>query len=120
MRRWPRFASRFGGGGAKLVDGMALFRRDLVLGHALTALDESFGIILRLRDDGLGLVTGALDDGRGFLVRSLRLGLIFGLQRLGVLAQRFGLGELVADHVDLAVQRLADRRRNLLPDDDAQ
>ena len=62
--------------------------------------------VFGLGDDRLRLALGALDHGRGFLTGRLRLGLIFGLQRLGFLAQRFGLGQLLADRGDLAVERL--------------
>ena len=100
-----------GGGGAQLLDRGALLGGDLVLGHARAALDQRLGVGLGLGDDLLRLVLRALEQRLAVLVGRLGLRLIFGLQRLGFLAQRFRLGELVADQRDLAVERLADRAR---------
>ena len=106
-----------GGGGSEVLDGRALLGGDLVLGHPRTALDQRFGVGLRLCDDLAGLVLGALEQRFAILVDRRRLGLIFGLQRFGFLAQRLGFGELVADQRNLAVERPADRVVNLLPDE---
>ena len=52
---------------------------------------------LGLADDALGLGAGALEHGRGLGVGLGGLGLIFGLERLGLGAKLGGLVELVAD-----------------------
>ena len=86
-----------GGGGAQLLDRGALLGGDLVLGHPAAARDQRLGVALGLGDDLVRLAVRALDHRRGLGLGGVRLGLIFGLQRLGFLAQRLGLGELVAD-----------------------
>ena len=102
---------RFRRRGAQLLDRCALFGRDLVLGHAGAALDQCLGVGPRLRDDFISLVPRTLEQRFAVLVGRRSLGLILGLERLGFLAQRFCLGELVADELDLVVERLGDRRQ---------
>src|SRR4051794_17885710 len=58
----------------------------------------------------------ALEQRGAILVDGRGLRLVLGFKCLGFLAQRFRLGELVADEGNLAVERLADRARDLLPD----
>jgi hypothetical protein len=65
-------------------------------------------------------VTGAFDHRRSLGLRRLGLFCIFGLQGLGFLAKGLGFVELLADRVDLLVERLADRGRDLLPDHDRE
>ena len=95
----------------------ALCGRDLVLGHARATPDQRFGVGPGLGDDFVRLVPRAREQGRAVLVGGRRLRLIFGLKRLGFLAQRLGLGELVADEGDFAVERAPDRARHFLPDE---
>ena len=67
-----------------------------------------------------GLDVGALDHGRGLGIGLGGLGLIFGLERLGLGAELGGLVELGADAGDLLVERGADQRRHALPDQDGE
>jgi len=109
-------SGRVGRRRAELVQRVALFGSDLILGHTLTALDQGLGVLLRLGDDRFRLVLRTVHDRRGLLVGRLGLGLILGLQGLGILAQRLRFGELITDDLDLAVECLADGGRHLLRD----
>jgi len=103
-----------------LLDRGAFLGSDLVLGHPASALDQSLGVGLRLRDDLVCLVLGAFEKRFAILVDRGGLSLIFGLEHLGFLPQRFRLGELIADQGDLAVERAPDRCRHFLPDEDCK
>ena len=90
-------------------------RFDIKPGHRLTAADQRLCFGLGLGDDRFRLMLGALDHRSRILVGGLRLGLIFGAQRLGLSPKPLGLGQLLANLVDILVKRSGDRLVDLGP-----
>ena len=110
-----------GGDRADLVDRGAFLGGDLRFGHRGAPLDQRLGIASwpwprSPWTSALARSTIAAAS----LVGGGGLGLIFGLQRFGFGAERLGFVQLGADFGDLAVQRLADRGRHLLPQEQRQ
>jgi hypothetical protein len=110
----------FGGSGAQLLNGGALFGCDLFLGHPAAALDQRVGVQPGLLEQRVRLLAGPLDHRSGFLFGRFRLFGIFGLERLCFLSKVLGFRELAADRLDLAIQRGGNRGRHFLHQQDRE
>src|SRR6185436_6796843 len=108
------------GRGAHLVDRLRFGAGDLVFGELGAPLQRVLQGRPRLVRKGLGLASRLIDDGLGFLADVAVPLLVVGEQGLRLLAQAAGLVQLLADRVGPVVERLGEKLRHLVVDEDRQ